>query len=150
MKYLITVTCLFVLALVEGQTPSRVPPFLVGAPESAVKEFFELIKKDEDKTDPEIEADIDAFVAKLGGDYPNKFKAFKEELKAHEAEYEKAHAAAVAKFSPAAKEADAKLTAIAEDTKLNGIQKRQKIKEAMESLPKAVRDELEKAIAGGA
>uniref|UniRef100_A0A914R7J4 SXP/RAL-2 family protein Ani s 5-like cation-binding domain-containing protein n=1 Tax=Parascaris equorum TaxID=6256 RepID=A0A914R7J4_PAREQ len=91
MKYLIAVTCLFVLALAEGQTPSRVPPFL------------------------------------------NKFNAFKAELKAHEAEYEKAHAAAVAKFSPAAKEADAKLTAIAEDAKLNGIQKRQKIKETMES-----------------
>ncbi|KHN84076.1 OV-17 antigen [Toxocara canis] len=147
MKSLIAAAiCLFAFAVAQNPPP---PPFLVGAPENIIKEFNDLIQRDESKTDSQIEADLNAWVAKLGGDYKAKFEAFKNELKQHQAEFDKAHAAAVAKFSPAAKEADAKLSAIAADSKLNGIQKRKQIKAIFDGLPKQVREEIEKAAGGG-
>lgn len=53
-------------------------------------------------------------------------------MKEGQAEYEKAHQAAIANFSPEAKEADAKMTAIADDPNLSGVEKRDQIKAVMD------------------
>ena len=61
---------------------------------------------------------------------------------------EEAHQAALAKFSPEAKEADAKLTAITTDPNLTAQEKHQKIGKLMNELPAKVRDEIIKAMKG--
>uniref|UniRef100_A0A915PUM1 SXP/RAL-2 family protein Ani s 5-like cation-binding domain-containing protein n=1 Tax=Setaria digitata TaxID=48799 RepID=A0A915PUM1_9BILA len=129
------------LAGVIGQQP-EVPPFLVGAPESVVRDFFDLLRKDETKTDPQTEADIEAFVAKLGGDYKRRFDKFKEEVKQGRVEYEKIHQTAIAKFSPAAREADARMSAIADNPNLTIQEKTKQIQTIMNSLPDATRKEI--------
>ncbi|VDK19945.1 unnamed protein product [Anisakis simplex] len=126
--------CTIGMALADDTPPP--PPFLAGAPQDVVKAFFELLKKDETKTDPEIEKDLDAWVDTLGGDYKAKFETFKKEMKAKEAELAKAHEEAVAKMTPEAKKADAELSKIAEDDSLNGIQKAKKIQAIYKNRPK--------------
>lgn len=64
MKYIALLVLGFVTVL--AQDP---PPFLAGAPAEDVQKFYDLLKNDESKTDPQIDADIEAFVTSLGGDY---------------------------------------------------------------------------------
>ncbi|VIO93933.1 Uncharacterized protein BM_BM2001 [Brugia malayi] len=127
----------------EAQLPQpEIPPFLSGAPSHVVKQFFDLLKADESKTDPQTEADIEAFIRRLGGDYQTRFEQFKQEIKKEKAQYEKIHQAALLKFSPAAREADAKMSAIADSTQLTNHQKTEQIKAIMDSLSEAVRKEI--------
>ncbi|VDK39262.1 unnamed protein product [Gongylonema pulchrum] len=148
MRYLV-LFAVGLAAVAAQQAPQDAPPFLTGAAPDVIKQFYDLLKADETKSDPQIDADIEAFVTKLGGDYKTRFDKFKQELKEGQAQYEKAHQAAVSKFSPAAKEADAKMSAIADNPTLNGIQKRQQIKAIMDSLDEKTRNEIISALSGG-
>lgn len=81
--------------------------------------------------------------------FQNKYVQFKAELKKHQEVAEAAHKAAVAKFSPAAREADAKLAAIANDPSLTNSQKNLKIELFVSQLPATVRQEIEVAMRSG-
>ena len=70
-------------------------------------------------------------------------------MKNHQAAAESAHQAAVAKFSPAAKAADAKLAAIANNPSLSAQAKGQQIEAILNGLPANVRQEIEAAMQGG-
>lgn len=69
-------------------------------------------------------------------------------MKQHAAEGEKAHQAALAKFSPEAKEVDAKLTAISNDKTLTAKQKQEKIEKVVSEVAPKVRDEIANAMKG--
>lgn len=57
------------IACVAAQGQADIPPFLIGAPDQIVRQFFDIIKADETKTDPQTEYDIESFITRLGGDY---------------------------------------------------------------------------------
>jgi hypothetical protein len=80
--------------------------------------------------------------------FQTRYAQFKSELKAHQSAAEQAHKQAVDNFSPAAKEADAKLTAIANNPTLNAQQKNQQISSLVSGLPSHVRQEIENAMQG--
>lgn len=65
MKFLL----LLAIGLATVAAQQDAPPFLTGASPDVIKQFYDLLKADEAKTDPQIDADIEAFVTKLGGDY---------------------------------------------------------------------------------
>ncbi|KAM3718332.1 OV-17 antigen [Dirofilaria immitis] len=115
---------------------------LVGAPQSVIKQFYDLLKADETKTDAQTEADVEAFINRLGGTYKTRFDQFKQEIKQGKAAYERLHQQAVAKFSKEAREADAKMSAIADSPSLTTQQKTQQIQAIMDSLSEAVRKEI--------
>jgi hypothetical protein len=69
-------------------------------------------------------------------------------LKGHQSNAEKAHQAAVSKFSAEAKAADSKLSAIASDPSLSAGQKNQQIEAIVNGLSPAVRKEIESAMQG--
>ena len=66
----------------------------------------------------------------------------------HMASGEKAHQEALEKFSPEAKEADTKFTAIVSDKTLTAKAKQEKIEKLMTELPKKVREEIENEMKG--
>ncbi|VDK54900.1 unnamed protein product, partial [Cylicostephanus goldi] len=76
------------------------------------------------------------------------FASFEKDIKSAQSEGEAAHQAAIAKFSPEAKEADAKLTAIANDKSKTNAQKGQEIDAILKGLPAGVRKEIEDAMKG--
>uniref|UniRef100_A0A0R3RK77 DUF148 domain-containing protein n=1 Tax=Elaeophora elaphi TaxID=1147741 RepID=A0A0R3RK77_9BILA len=136
MKYFILFSIVLIASLAtaqqapvgqQGAPQVIVPPFLEGAPDDVIKRFFDLLKNDETKTDPQTEADIEAFVRQLGGTY----QKFKQDIKEGKAQYEKMHQAAVARFSAEAKAADAKMTAIADSPTLTNRQKTEQIQAIM-------------------
>ena len=67
----------------------------------------------------------------------------------HTAAGEKAHQEALAKFSPEAKDADAKINAIADDKTLTAKVKQERFEAIINGLSKKVRDEIENAMKGG-
>lgn len=69
-------------------------------------------------------------------------------MKNQQSQAEQAHQAAVAKFSPEAKQADAKLSSIASNPSLTAAQKNQQIESLVKSLPPNVRQEIEQAMQG--
>nr|P36991.1 RecName: Full=OV-17 antigen; AltName: Full=Immunodominant hypodermal antigen; Flags: Precursor [Onchocerca volvulus]AAA18283.1 immunodominant hypodermal antigen [Onchocerca volvulus] len=124
----------------------EIPPFLEGAPPSVIDEFYNLLKTDENKTDQQTEADVEAFINRLGGSYKVRFTQFMEEVKKARADYERIHQQAVARFSPAAKDADARMSAIADSPHLTTRQKSQQIQAIMDSLSESVRREIINAL----
>ncbi|MCP9263807.1 OV-17 antigen [Dirofilaria immitis] len=135
MKFLILFSSILIVAIIAQQQQQQqqqeqleVPPFLVGAPQSVIKQFYDLLKADETKTDAQTEADVEAFINRLGGTYKTRFDQFKQEIKQGKAAYERLHQQAVAKFSKEAREADAKMSAIADSPSLTTQQKLNKFK----------------------
>lgn len=64
MKVLIIFVAIVVIAFAQG--PQGPPPFLVGAPANVVAEFKQIITGAPDKTDAEIDRDIENWVARQG------------------------------------------------------------------------------------
>lgn len=137
------VALLVVLICAEERQP---PPFLKGATPEQITDFYKLIDADGDKTEAQIDQDVEGFVNKLGGDFPKQFTDFKAEVKKAGEEYEEAHQKAVATLSQPAQEADKKMTAIANNQDLTAEQKRQQIEAIMKALPESVQDEIKKAL----
>uniref|UniRef100_A0A0M3IB55 DUF148 domain-containing protein n=2 Tax=Ascaris TaxID=6251 RepID=A0A0M3IB55_ASCLU len=146
MKVLIIFVAIVVIAFAQG--PQGPPPFLVGAPANVVAEFKQIITGAPDKTDAEIDRDIENWVARQGPKIKTEFNKFKTQMQQGKARAEAAHRASIAKFSPAAKAADAQLTAIADNPNLKGREKQQKITSLLQSLPAAVQAELQKEMQG--
>jgi hypothetical protein len=69
-------------------------------------------------------------------------------LKSQQSQAEQAHKSAVSKFSPEAKAADQKLSAIASNPSLTAQQKNQQIEAFVKGLPDKVRKEIETAMQG--
>uniref|UniRef100_A0A914C4C8 SXP/RAL-2 family protein Ani s 5-like cation-binding domain-containing protein n=1 Tax=Acrobeloides nanus TaxID=290746 RepID=A0A914C4C8_9BILA len=133
--------------VVYSQAPPP-PPFLVGAPASTVNEFNQLLATSGGLTDPQIDAAVDAWVAKQSDDIKSKHEQFKQEKNKQQEAAKAAHAAALANFSPEAKDADAKLSAIADNLSLTAQDKSQQIQQLLGSLPANVRQEIEASMQG--
>lgn len=80
--------------------------------------------------------------------FQKEFITFKSQVQKASADADIAHKAALAKFSPEAKKADQKLSAIAGDNALTAQQKGEKIEAIVKALPPKVREEIEKAMQG--
>ncbi|KAL7075911.1 hypothetical protein ACQ4LE_004418 [Meloidogyne hapla] len=126
--------------------PPPPPPFLEGAPQNKINEFHQLLIKSGQKTDSEIEQLVKDWIGKQTPDIQSKYAKFEEAKSKAESEAEKLHQAAIAKFSPAAKEADAKLSAIAKNPKLPAQEKNKLIQDFMQNLKPEIRSEIEKSM----
>ncbi|TMS34227.1 hypothetical protein L596_001861 [Steinernema carpocapsae] len=111
MNKVLVVFAAFAVLAVFGQEPPP-PPFLQGAPPATIQSFNALIQGAGGKTDKEIDAAVEKWVAGQSAQIKTSFVKFKNEIKTQQAQAEAAHKAALGKFSPAAKAADAKLSAV--------------------------------------
>uniref|UniRef100_A0AC35FIU2 SXP/RAL-2 family protein Ani s 5-like cation-binding domain-containing protein n=1 Tax=Panagrolaimus sp. PS1159 TaxID=55785 RepID=A0AC35FIU2_9BILA len=157
MKGFIAVTGIIALAIIFAISasaqpmppmPPPLPPFLEGADQSVIKQFDHLIASSGSLTDSQIDAAVDEWISKQSDDIKNKYNSFKEEMKKHQAAAEAAHQASIAKFSPEAKAADQRLSAVANNPTLTSQSKSQQIYQIMKSLPENVRQEIETAMMG--
>ncbi|VDP43395.1 unnamed protein product [Heligmosomoides polygyrus] len=146
MLKLALLACLAAISFAQG--PQGPPPFLQNAPPAKQKEFEGLLANAGSMTDAQIDKLVLDWIAKQDASIKTAFDAFVKEVKAAQAQGEAAHKAAIAKFSPAAKEADAKLTAIASDRTKTNAQKGVEIDKLLQSLPPNVRNEIETAMKG--
>ena len=139
---------IFVISVSSQPMPPQIPPFLEGADRSVVKQFDHLIASSGSLTDSQIDAAVDEWISKQSDDIKTKYNSFKEEMKKHQAAAEAAHQASIAKFSPEAKAADQRLSAVANNPTLTSQDKGQQIYQIMKSLPENVRQEIETAMMG--
>uniref|UniRef100_A0A0N4ZCP1 DUF148 domain-containing protein n=1 Tax=Parastrongyloides trichosuri TaxID=131310 RepID=A0A0N4ZCP1_PARTI len=146
-KYAILFISLGAVAFIAAQD-NGVPPFLAGAPPNVVSSFGALIQANANKPDSEIDKAVEAWVATQDASIKTKFADFKKQVHQMNSEAEKAHQAALAKFSPEAKAADQKMSAIAANGALSPQQKGEQIDAIMKSLPPSVKSEIEKAMQG--
>nr|AGF90534.1 SXP [Strongylus vulgaris] len=146
MLKIVALACLAVICLVKAQNGP--PPFLQKAPAAVQKEFEGLFANAGSMTDAAIDKMVKDWVAKQSAEIKTAFAAFEKEIQSAQAQGEAAHQAAIAKFSPAAKEADAKLTAIANDRSKTNAQKGAEIDGILKALPEKVRKEIEDAMKG--
>jgi len=136
----------------RGHEPPTVtpppPPFLQGAPQATIDAFHTLLANGDHKTDAQIDQEVEDWVSGQSAAIKTKYAQFKGDLKGQQTQAEAAHKAALDKFSPAAKEADSKLSAIANNPSLTAAQKGQQIEKLVKSLPANVRQEIEAAMQG--
>ncbi|KAI6184407.1 DUF148 domain-containing protein [Aphelenchoides bicaudatus] len=137
---------LFALALAQQQQPP--PPFLQGQSPEVINSFHQILEKGHGMTDAQLDKEVEAWVSTQGASVKTKYAQFKNELKSHQENAERAHQAAVAKFSPEAKAADSKLAAIASNPTLTAQQKNMQIENFVKGLPQNVRQEIESAMQG--
>uniref|UniRef100_A0A1I7YFZ4 DUF148 domain-containing protein n=1 Tax=Steinernema glaseri TaxID=37863 RepID=A0A1I7YFZ4_9BILA len=147
MNKLLVVFAAFAVPAVFGQEPPP-PPFLQGAAPAVLQSFSALLEGVGGKTDKEIDAAVDKWVAGQSAPIKTAYVKFKAQIKQEQDQAEAAHKAALGKFSPAAKAADAKLSAVANNPTLGAEQKGEQIQKILESLPANVRTEIETAMQG--
>ena len=124
------------------------PPFMVGAPSDKIEEFQKLLDGSGGLTDAQIDDKVKEWVGQQSSDIQSKFADFEKEKEASKAKGEEAHNKAVEKLSDAAKEADKKLSEIAQQQGMAAQEKAKKITEFVNGLPPNVKEELEKAMKG--
>ncbi|CAI2342399.1 unnamed protein product [Caenorhabditis sp. 36 PRJEB53466] len=122
-----------------------VPPFLRRATPAQLQSFQGIIQNNGHLTDAALDTKVQEWVKQQGGNVAADWAEFQKFIKGQQGQAEAAHQAAIASFSPAAKKADAELTAISNDGSLSVQAKGQKIQSYLQSLPANVRTELEKA-----
>ncbi|CAB3411011.1 unnamed protein product [Caenorhabditis bovis] len=122
-----------------------VPPFLRRATPAQLQSFQQLVQTNGHLTDAALDAKVAGWAQQQGGNVAADWAEFQKFIKQSQAQAEAAHNAALAHFSPAAKKADADLTAISNDASLSVKAKGDKIQAYLQSLPANVRAELEKA-----
>jgi len=129
---------LFVVSLAQqGAAP---PPFLEGQSPDVINSFQAVLEKGRSLTDSQLDKEVEAWIATQSAGVKTKYIQFKTELKNHQSNAEKAHQAAVSKFSPEAKAADAKLAEIASHPGLSAQQKNEQIETIVKGLPENVRN----------
>ncbi|KAI6179327.1 DUF148 domain-containing protein [Aphelenchoides besseyi] len=137
-----------IIALSTAQQQPPPPPFLQGQPQAVVDSFHQVLQKGHGMTDAALDKEVEAWIGTQSAQVKTKYAQFKNELKSHQQNAEKAHQQSIAKFSPEAKAADAKLSAIANNPSLTAGQKNQQIEEFVKGLPASVRKEIESAMQG--
>ncbi|VDN55520.1 unnamed protein product [Dracunculus medinensis] len=125
MKFLIIFATIVVLVLC--QFDDDIPPFLKGAPQSTIKEFETILQNGQSQTDQQLDANINAWIAKQTSAIQNAYRTFMAQIRTAQQQAEQARRTMLAKFSADARAADAQLTKIAEDPRLTGEQKQAKI-----------------------
>ncbi|CAD5211402.1 unnamed protein product [Bursaphelenchus okinawaensis] len=124
------------------------PPFLMGESPAVLQSFQKILEQGNHMTDDQLDREVEKWVQTQSASVKSKYATFKSDLAKHQSQAESAHKAAVAKFSGPAKEADAKLSAIANNPALTSAQKNQQIEQLVSQLPPAVRKEIEDAMQG--
>ncbi|CAI5443719.1 unnamed protein product [Caenorhabditis angaria] len=121
----------------------NLPPFLHHASAEQVKAFEALINDHGHLNEVQLDAEVQAWVAKQGGEVAADFAKFQEFIKTSHDQAEAAHQSAIASWSPAAKKADADLTALSRDLELPVKVKAEKIQAYLAGLPADIRKEIE-------
>ncbi|KAI6196608.1 DUF148 domain-containing protein [Aphelenchoides besseyi] len=133
------------LSIAQQQPP---PPFLQGQPQAVVDSFHQVLQKGHGMTDAALDKEVEAWIGTQSAQVKTKYTQFKNELKSHQENAEKAHQQSISKFSSEAKAADAKLSSIANNPALTAGQKNQQIEDFVKGLPAGVRKEIESAMQG--
>ncbi|EJW83201.1 hypothetical protein WUBG_05888 [Wuchereria bancrofti] len=110
-----------------------IPPFLLGAPESDVKEMKELFQRYANKPDSQLEAALEEWVNGKGGMIKEKYNQFKANMQLMHEKAALLRKAMAENLSPEAKKADADLSSIGKDKTLSEQQKKEKFKEYLRS-----------------
>nr|BAF75704.1 SXP/RAL-2 family protein 2 isoform 2 [Anisakis simplex] len=143
MRVLFFVAAVVAVSLAQDQGPPPLPKFLDGADQATKDAFAALAQTFKDDTDKQVEDAVQQFV----NDHPaikDAYEAEKKEVLAAQQAAEEEHKKLVAALPPDAQKADAELTAIADDASLTLAAKHDKIVQTFESLPPAVKEELNK------
>ncbi|KAH7705848.1 Ag1 [Aphelenchoides avenae] len=141
----------FAVCVLADKNPSKAPPpppFLEGEPESTVDEYKKILEADKDHPE-EVDSKVEEWIKKQSDKVQTKYKQFTKEQKARHDEAIALHKKVTEKYSPEAKEADAKILAIVDDKKIQGEEKGKKIAEILKSYPESVRKELVSALVSG-
>uniref|UniRef100_A0A915EPK8 SXP/RAL-2 family protein Ani s 5-like cation-binding domain-containing protein n=1 Tax=Ditylenchus dipsaci TaxID=166011 RepID=A0A915EPK8_9BILA len=145
------ILCLMAVLLVAvatAQEQAPPPPFLQGASPALIEEFHKMLQNSNGKTDKQIDDAVEEWINKQEQGIKTKYQSFKTEMKQHHSAADAAHKAALEKFSPEAKAADEKLSAVATNPALTAEQKGKEIEKIVNGLPAGVRAEIEKAMQG--
>ncbi|KAI1711989.1 OV-17 antigen [Ditylenchus destructor] len=137
------------LVLTNAQQAPPPPPFLQGASPDVINDFHKLLAQTAAKTDSQIDEAVDQWISKQDASIKTKYTQFKAAMKQQHEAADAAHKAAIDKFSPDAKAADEKLSAVATNSALTAEQKGREIEKIVNSLSPSVRQEIEKAMRGG-
>ncbi|VDM96240.1 unnamed protein product [Thelazia callipaeda] len=145
MKVFILIS-LFVAYCIAQQ--NMVPPFLIGQPAAVVQDFHQILLTAVDKTDMQMEQAIENWISRQSATVKAAFDKFKKEAIAAAKQAEQQRQTAIASLSPAARQADAQLTAIATSSTLTGRQKQQQIQQILAGISDAVKQELQNTMQG--
>ncbi|VDN84651.1 unnamed protein product [Brugia pahangi] len=129
---------LLVCSVFGEEQQFMIPPFLLGAPESAVREMKELFQKYANKPDSQLEAAVEEWVNGKGGMIkvrPERFIKIFQYEKLFQIMNERGieFKTMAENLSPEAKKADVDLSNIGKDKTLSEQQKREKFKEYLRS-----------------
>uniref|UniRef100_A0A915Q1U5 SXP/RAL-2 family protein Ani s 5-like cation-binding domain-containing protein n=1 Tax=Setaria digitata TaxID=48799 RepID=A0A915Q1U5_9BILA len=128
MKFLVSVlTIALFVCIVNANYQLMIPPFLMGAPESTVQELQELIKRNINKPDFEVEALVEQWANEKGGTIKEKFYQFKADMKLMQERANSMRKAMAQNLSPEARKADEDLSRIGNNKTLNVQQKQRKL-----------------------
>ncbi|VDK28231.1 unnamed protein product [Gongylonema pulchrum] len=142
------IAILSLLAACAYTQQQNLPPFLQGAPQNVVTEFQQLLSGAGQRTDSQMEQEIESWANRQSAQIQASFQQFKQQMVGAIQQAEAQHQAAKAKLSAAALDADTKLTAIAKNPSLTGMQKQQQVQQIINSLPPNIKQELQTAMQG--
>ncbi|GMR36970.1 hypothetical protein PMAYCL1PPCAC_07165, partial [Pristionchus mayeri] len=125
----------------------HVPPFLHNADAATRSSFFAVLQAYKNKPEPQVNAAVDQWASAQSPSVKLAYTNFKAEVEKYQKEEESAHSAALAEFSPAARNADQELSKIAAQQGLSFEAKQQKIN-YINSLDEGVKQEILKAMGG--
>ncbi|KAH7694275.1 Ag1 [Aphelenchoides avenae] len=134
----------FAVCVLADKDPTKAPPpppFLEGEPESAVDEYKKILETGKDHPE-EVDGNVEEWINKQSDKVQAKYKQFTQQQKAIHDEALALHKKVTEKYSPEAKEADAKILAIVDDKAIQREEKGEKIAEVLKSYPESVRKEL--------
>ncbi|EFO21234.1 hypothetical protein LOAG_07252 [Loa loa] len=144
MKFvLLGLPVLLTLRTVYADKQFIIPPFLLGAPESEVIEMKELLRKNADKPDFQMEAVVEQWVKAKGGVIKEKYDQFKANMQLMHEKATLLREAMAKNLSAEARKADEDLANIGNDRTLSAQQKKEKFEKYLANLPLAVRNELQ-------
>ncbi|CAI5443720.1 unnamed protein product [Caenorhabditis angaria] len=142
-------SAVLVVLAVSQNTGSDVPPFLRRASQAQLQAFQALIQNHGHLTEAGLEAKVQQWAKAQGGNVAYDFAEFEKFVTGAKHQANAAHDAALAKFTPAARKADADLSAIAAQTNLPVREKGMKIQAYLNSLAPSVLKELQAAHEAG-
>lgn len=85
---------------------------LVQAPAAVRDSFYAVLQANANRPEDQVNAAVDAWAAAQSPSIAAQYRAFKDQVEKYQMEEEAAHKAAVARFSPAAKQADQRLSQV--------------------------------------
>ncbi|CAG9531920.1 unnamed protein product [Cercopithifilaria johnstoni] len=134
---------LLICTVYGSNEPFIIPPFLLGAPESVMREMQELLQEYADKPDYQMERAVEEWVKAKGGMIKVKYDQFKANMQQLHNKATLLRKTMAQNLSKEAKKADMELINIGRNKSLSAQQKKKKFEAYLMNLSQAVRNELQ-------